>query len=81
MDFKQLVKERDEAFIDFVRSGNEDKLTAYCNRWDVPLNQDKDIRAAGVYKAVQGIKGMPQNVKDLAAEKCKALGFDPYTFA
>lgn len=75
----QFVKERDEAFTDFVKTGNEDKLRKYCRKYGVSLPRNKKVLAGGVYKAVQGCTSIPEDVKALAAEKCIALGMNPFS--
>ena len=42
-----FVHDRDSAFIDFVETGNTDKVRKY----GVPMPKDKKVFAAGIYKA------------------------------
>lgn len=77
MDFKRMVKERDEAFTEFVLTGRDEKAMAYCRKYGVPMPTKKTVFAAGIYKAVQHCTNIPQDVKDLAAMKCMVLGFNP----
>lgn len=40
-DMKRFVRDRDEAFIDFVETGNTDKVRKYCRKYGVPMPKDK----------------------------------------
>lgn len=73
-----FVKERDKAFIDFVRTGNIKKVKAYSKKYGVPMPEDKKILAAGIYKAVQYCMRILDNVKNLAFQKCIEIGFVPF---
>lgn len=75
----QFVKERDEAFTDFVMTGSTKKLKAYFQKYNVPMPKDKNIMAAGVYKAVQHCTGISDEVKNTAVMKCLDLGFSPFS--
>jgi len=77
MDFKKMVRERDEAFTDFVLTGRTEKVRAYCRKYGVTMPTKKAVFEAGIYKAVQLCADIPQEVKDLAAGKCELLGFKP----
>lgn len=74
-----LAKERDAAFTEFVKTGDKTKLIIYCKRYGIRMPKNETVQAAGVYKAVQQCTSIPDDVKKLAAEKCKALGMDSYT--
>lgn len=77
MDFKKLVRERDEALTEFVLTGRAEKVRAYCRKYGVPMPKKENVFAAGIYKAVQHCTDIPQDVKDIAAVKCMLLGFNP----
>ena len=53
-----FVKERDVAFIHFVKTDDLSKVKAYCKRYGVKMPKDWKVMAAGVYKAVQYITSM-----------------------
>ena len=72
------VKERDAAFIDFVLNGNMDKVRKYCRKYGVSIPHDKNIFAAGIYKAVQKCIDIPEEIKLLATQKCLEIGFNPF---
>lgn len=76
-DITVFVKERDAAFIDFVKTGHTKKLKAYCEKYGVEIPKDKEIMAAGVYKAVQQCTSIPEDIKEMAFIKCIKLGFSP----
>ncbi len=67
-----FVKERDAAFIDFVKTGDSKKVKAYCRKYGVPVPRDYKVFAAGIYKAVQACNSIPEDVKALAMWKCVA---------
>lgn len=75
---KKLAKERDEAFTDFVVTGNMDKVKAYCRKYGVRMPEDEEVFAVGIYKAVQDCINISQEVKETAYKKCLELGFHPY---
>lgn len=72
-----FVKERDAAFIHFVKTDDLSKVKAYCKRYGVKMPKNWKVMAAGVYKAVQYITSMPEDVKELAMMKCLQLGYTP----
>lgn len=73
----KMVKERDEAFTDFVLTGNKTKVETYCRKYGVRIPKNEKVFAAGIYKAVQEIKGIPKDIKEMAADKCRQMGFKP----
>lgn len=72
-----LVRERDAAFIHFVRTDDLSKVRAYCKKWGVQMPKSKKVAAAGVYKAVIAITSIPEDIKTMAMQKCLKLGFTP----
>lgn len=76
-DMKRFVRDRDEAFIDFVETGSTVKVRKYCRKYGVDMPKDKKVFAAGIYKAVQECTNIPQEIKDKAFTKCLELGFSP----
>lgn len=74
---KQAVKERDEAFTDFVLTGSDIKLKAYCRKYGVKIPKSRKVFEAGIYKAVQYCTHIPEDVKNKAMIKCLELGFSP----
>ena len=74
-----FAKERDAAFVDFVKTGDNRKALAFCLKYDVRIPDSYAAFAGGIYKAVQHCTGITEDVKKLAAEKCAALGMNPYT--
>lgn len=77
MGFEKIVRERDEAFTDFVLTGRTDKVRNYCLKYGVPMPKKENVFAAGIYKAVQHCVGISQEVKNKAAVECMKLGFSP----
>lgn len=78
MNMKKFVKDRDSAFCEFVKTGNLKAVQKYCRKYGVSMPGNERVLKAGIYKAVQQCTGIPQDVKDIAAERCKELGFSPY---
>lgn len=71
----RFADERDEAFIDFVETGNTAKVKKYCRKYGVDMPKDKKVFAAGIYKAVQECTNIPDEIKDKAFTKCLELKF------
>lgn len=63
-DMKKFVRDRDEAFIDFVETGSTVKVRKYCRKYGMDMPKDKKVFAAGIYKAVQQCTNIPQEIKD-----------------
>lgn len=78
VDMKEFVKDRDAAFTAFVMNDDWEPVREYCQMYGVPMPDDPRVMAAGIYKAVQEITNMPDEVKVKAAMKCMKLGFSPY---
>lgn len=78
VDMKQLVKDRDSAFIAFVMNDDWEPVRQYCDTYGVRMPDNPDVIAAGIYKAVQQVTNMPDEVKAKAAMKCVKLGFSPF---
>ena len=77
-DFSQFVKDRNESFIDFVKTGDTKKVRAYCRKYGVNMPKDRKVFAAGIYKAVQACTGIPEEIKTLAMQRCLEIGFNPF---
>ena len=73
----EWVKERDEAFIHFVKTDDLSKEKTYCKRYGVKMPKSWKVMAAGVYKAVVAITSIPEDIKTMAMQKCLRLGFSP----
>lgn len=77
---RAFVKSRDEAYTRFTMYDDWGALKAHLRRYrqwqDRP--RDKRVLAAAIYKGVQECTNIPDEVKDVAKEKCIALGFEPY---
>ena len=73
----RFVQERDRAFTVFVKTGDLKAVRKYCRKYSVKIPEDEQVFKAGIYKAVQECRGIPQDVKDIAAVKCVELGFSP----
>ena len=78
IDVKQVVKDRDEAFIAFVLNDDWEPVKQYCATYGISMPENPDVMAAGIYKAVQEVTTMPDDIKVKAAMKCMQLGFSPF---
>lgn len=78
IDMKEFVKDRDSAFIAFVMNDDWGPVRQYCGTYGVRMPEDPNVMAAGIYKAVQQVTNMPDEVKHTAAMKCVKLGFSPF---
>lgn len=78
VDIKDLVAARDKAFTAFVLNDDWEPVLEYCHTYGVPMPDNPDVMAAGIYKAVQECTDIPDEVKVKAAKKCMKLGFMPY---
>lgn len=73
-----FTKERDAAFIHFVKTDDLSKVRAYCKKWGVQMPKSRKVLMAGVYKAVIATTSIPEDVKTMAMQKCLRLGFTPF---
>lgn len=78
IDVKQFVKDRDEAFIAFILNDDWEPVKQYCATYGISTPENPDVMAAGIYKAVQEVTTMPNDIKVKAAIKCMQLGFEPF---
>lgn len=74
---EKFSKERDEAFIDFVKTGDFKKFNQYCKKYNIDMPKNRKVKAAGIYKDVFYCTDIPQDIKDKAFIKCLELGFTP----
>lgn len=73
-----FVKERDSAFIDFVKTGSMKKFDAYCKKYGVAIPTNPRVKKAGIYKAVMQCTNISDDIKEMAIVKCLELGFSPF---
>lgn len=78
VDMKQFVKDRNNAFAAFVLNDDWAPVIEYCHTYGVLMPDNPDVMAAGIYKAVQYVTDIPDDVKAKAAMKCVKLGFSPF---
>lgn len=72
-----FVRERDTAFIHFVKTDDLSKVRAYCKKYGVQIPKKRNVMAAGVYKAVVATTSIPEDVRTMAMQKCLKIGFNP----
>lgn len=75
---KEFVEDRNRAFTAFVMNDDWDAIKEYCTNYCVVMPDNPDVLAAGIYKAVQEVPSIPDDVKVKAAMKCMKLGLSPY---
>ena len=78
LDMKTFVADRDKAFTAFVLNDDWEPVLEYCHTYGVQMPADPNVMAAGIYKAVQEVTTMPDEVKVKAAMKCMKLGLSPF---
>jgi len=71
----KYTKERDKAFENVVLHDDLLGLHEFCIKWRIPMPEKENVQRAAVYKAVQECPSISEEVKQLAREKCIALGF------
>ena len=78
MNMSELVKDRNEAFVEAVVNDNWDKLRKYSKKYGIPIPRKRAAMKAAVYKAVQYCKDIPEEIKLQAMQKCLEMGLNPY---
>lgn len=78
MNMRKFAKERDEAFVEAIVNDNWDKVRKYSKKYGIPIPKRKVAMKAGVYKAVQYCKDIPDEIKLQAMQKCLEMGLNPY---
>lgn len=73
-----FIKERNQAFEEAVVYDEWEKVKKYAKKYDVPLPKNEKVMKAGVFKAVQYCTNIPDDVKEIAIEKCLKLGINPF---
>lgn len=74
---RQFVIDRDDTFTAAVMQDDWDAVRRFAKKYGAPMPTNERVMKAGVYKAVQEVISIPQEVKDVARKKCIALGFKP----
>ena len=72
-----FVRERDAAFIHFVKTDDMSKVMTYCKKYGVQIPKKRNVMAAGVYKAVVATASISEDVRTMAMQKCLKIGFNP----
>lgn len=75
---KTFVEDRNRAFTAFVMNDDWNAILEYCRTYGVRMPDNDKTLAAGVYKAVQGVTSIPEEVKKVATMKCLKLGLSPF---
>lgn len=77
---RQYNKDRDNAIIELVKTGSLEEWYKVAKKYNMMSPKNEMILKAGLYKAAQACVNIPEEIKEKAAEECRALGMDPYTF-
>ena len=78
MNAEQFVKDRNAALTAFVLNDDWGPVKQYCATYGIAMPDNPDVMAAGIYKAVQEVTTIPNDIKVKAAIKCMQLGFEPF---
>lgn len=78
MNVTEFVKDRNNAFISFVKTDDLSEFYKYADRYQLSVPSDINITKAGIYKAVQECTDIPEDIKEIARKKCMELDFAPY---
>ena len=73
----EFVKDRNMCLEDFVINDNLEGYREHCKRWGMFYPKDEIIFKVGLYKAVQEVPELSEEVKQMARSKCIILGFNP----
>ena len=71
---KEFVKERDRAFIEYIKTGNKKKLIAYFEKYHIPYPNKEKVLKIAVYKAALQCTNIPEDIKDIARNRLAAMG-------
>lgn len=80
MNLRQYNKDRNAAIIDLVKTGSLEEWYKVAQKYDMMFPKNEMILKASLYKAAQACVNIPKEIKEKAAEECRALGMNPYTF-
>lgn len=80
MNLRQYSKDRDNAIIELVKTGSLEEWYKVAKKYGMMFPKNERILKASLYKAAQACVNIPEEVKEKAAEECRALGMNPYIF-
>lgn len=80
IDMNDFVRERNEAVRRAVLFDDWNGVYRYMSKYGVEAPRSVKVLKAGVYKAVRECRGIGEDVKELAAEKARAMGVSPSMF-
>lgn len=76
MDKSNFVQERNSAVIKAVMDDDWTGVAYYCKKYNMYTPRDWKLYREQIYKIAQMITALPQEVKEVAAEKLRALEND-----
>ena len=79
-EIDEFIRSRDEAFVNFVKTGSLDKVRVHAEKYGVRLPADELVIKAGVLKAVQECTDIPTKIKVKAARMATEMGINPFAF-
>lgn len=74
----RFLRDRRKAFTKAIMNDDWGYVRRYCEKYGVPMPGDERVMKAGIYKAVHECTDIPDDVKNVAIEKCLKLGFIPF---
>lgn len=72
-----FVADRNKCLEEFVLNDNLEGYREHCERWDMIYPKDEIVFKVALYKAVQEVSDLSEEVKQIARSKCIILGFNP----
>ncbi len=71
---KEFVKERDMAFIEYIKTGTKKKLLAYFEKYHIPYPNNEKVLEIAVYKAALQCTNIPEDIKNIARTRLTSMG-------
>ncbi len=73
----EFVKDRNKCLEDFVLNDNLEGYRELCERRGMIYPKDEIVFKVALYKAVQEVPELSEEVKQTARSKCIIMGFSP----
>lgn len=75
---KEFIKDRNNSLIEFVLNDDLKPIYKYCKKYNIEIPKNEKVLKGGLYKAVQNITSIPEEIKVIAFDKCIELGMYPF---
>lgn len=76
-NIKQWLEDRDKALTAFVMEDDFSAVVTYALNYGIPFSDNLDAFKLAMLKAAFSTKSLLPEVRDLAAKKCRTMGFSP----